>query len=354
MKVLIVGATFNSNFGDLLFSHLFYDKCKEVGFEHVSFWQWPKHVLCDFVRNELDYHEKISVWQALRYDALILQSGGMMGDRIYTKNGVKLRFIRFFIPTLLFTLMRKPVYILGCGGGPLYSGRMRKMARFVWNRAKRITVRDEETRDYFLSIGVTHEIQVTSDTAQVITPQQLPAFEKSAELDNYLKGRKMLLHVAHFPKKGDVQDSVILPAIREFLQAHPDYALVVTTDKAEKNDQTIAFMNDKKDYLFCPYRDCYQLASLLNCANVIITLGLHMGIVGAALGKSVISFPHNYNKTHRYYKQIGESERCIPLTDVTQSLVLSQLEKFHSTHIVLSPQIRELAKRNLDIISELR
>ena len=272
---------------------------------------------------------------------------------IYSKKGVKLRFMRFFVPTLLFTLLRKPVYILGCGGGPLYSGTLRKMAKFIWNRAKRITVRDEETRDYFQSIGVTSEIGVTSDTAQVITPQQLLPFGRRAELDTYLKGRKVLLHVAHFPKKGDVQDSVILPAIREFLQAHPDYALVVTTDKAEMNDQSIVFMSDKKDYLFCPYRDCYQLASLLNCADVIITLGLHMGIVGAALGKSVISFPHNYNKTHRYYKQIGESERCIPLADVTQSLVLSQLEKFHSTPIVLSQQIRELAKKNIDIIDDI-
>lgn len=352
MKVLLVGATFNSNFGDLLFSHLFYNKCKEVGFERVSFWQWPKHVLCDFVRNELDYHEKITLWDALTYDALILQSGGMMGG-IYSKNGVKLRFIRFFIPTLLFTLLRKPVYILGCGGGPLYSRTLRKMAKFIWSRAKRITVRDEETRDYFQSISVTREIEVTSDTAQVITPQQLPPFDRRAELDNYLKGRKELLFVAHFPKKGDAQERIILPAIRDFLKTHPDYALVVTTDKAETVDQTRDFMKDKKDYFIYPYHESYQLASHINCANVVITLGLHIGIVGASLGKSVIAFPHNYNKTHRYYKQIAESERCIPLTDVTQSIVLSQIEKFHSTPIVLSPRIRELAKRNLDIISEI-
>lgn len=353
MKVLIVGATFNSNFGDLLFSHLFYDKCKEVGFERVPFWQWLEHVLCDFVRNELDYHEEISILHAFRYDALILQSGGMMGDKIHTKNGVKLRFIRYFVPTLLFTILRKPIYILGCGGGPLYSRSLRKMAKFIWNRARRITVRDVETRDYFQSIGVTRGIEVTSDTAQVITPQLLPPFDRSAELDSYLKGRKLLLFVAHFPKKGDAQESIIFPAIREFLQTHPDYAIVVTTDKAETVDQTREFLNDKKDYLFCSYCDYFQLASLLNYANVIITLGLHIGIVGASLGKSVISFPHNYNKTHRYYKQIGESERCIPLTDVNQSLVLSQLEKFHSKPIVLSPQIRELAPKNIDIISEI-
>lgn len=276
-----------------------------------------------------------------------------MGDRIYTRNGVKLRFKRFFVPLLLFTILRKPVYILGCGGGPLYSWGMRKMARFIWNRARRITVRDVETRDYFQSIGVTREIEVTSDTAQVLMPQQLPLFEKSVDLDNYLNGRKVLLFVAHFPKKGDVQERVILPAIREFLQNHPEYALVVTTDKAEMVDQTREFLYDKGDYFFYPYHESYQLASFINCANVVITLGLHMGIVGASLGKSVIAFPHNYNKTHRYYKQIDESERCIALVNVTQTIVLRQLEKFHSVPIVLSSRIRELAKNNLDIIDDI-
>lgn len=315
MKVLIVGATFNSNFGDLLFSHLLYDKCKEVGFERVPFWQWPEYVLCDFVRNELDYHEEISILHAFRYDALILQSGGMMGDKIHTKNGVKLRFIRYFVPTLLFTILRKPIYILGCGGGPLYSRSLRKMAKFIWNRARRITVRDVETRDYFQSIGVTRGIEVTSDTAQVITPQLLPPFDRSAELDSYLKGRKLLLFVAHFPKKGDAQESIIFPAIREFLQTHPDYAIVVTTDKAETVDQTREFLNDKKDYLFCSYCDCFQLASLLNYANVIFnwqikrhgcnrpegTLVLHY----LTSDKQLSSFVLSQNDLHLQIKEKG-------------------------------------------------
>lgn len=354
MKVLLVGATFNSNFGDLLFSHLFYNKCKEVGFERVSFWQWPKHVLCDFVRNELGYHENISIWEALKYDALILQSGGMMGDRINNRSAAKLRFIRYFIPTLLFTLMRKPVYILGCGGGPLYSSPMRKMAKFIWNRASRITVRDVETRDYFQATGVTREIEVTSDTAQVITPQQLPPFEKSTDLDNYLKGRKILLFVAQPLHKEYPQQKDVLSAIQEFIQIHPEYALVVTTDKAEESARIKNyFLENEHDYWLYNYHDCYQLASLINCASVVVTHGLHIGIVGASLGKSVLSFAYYYSKTHRYYKQIGERERCIPLADVTQSLVLSQLEKFHSTPIVISPNIRALASKNIDIISEI-
>lgn len=353
MKALIVGATFNSNFGDLLFSHLFYNKCKEVGFERVSFWQWPKHVLCDFVRNELCYHEKLPLWQALRYDVLIMQSGGMMGDVSYSRQRVTLRFKRFILPALLFTLLRKPVYLMGCGGGPLYTWPMRMMAKFIWNRACRITVRNEETRDYFQSIGVTSEIEITSDTAQVITSEQLPTFDRSAELDGYLKGRKMLLFVPHYPKKGDIQQGEILPAIREFIKMHHDYAFVVTTDKEEANAVTRRFMKGESDTLFLPYSGSYQMASLLNRAHVVVTLGLHVGIMGASLGKSVISFPNFYSKTHRYYKQIGESERCIEYAKINKSIVINQLEKFHSKPIVLPSEIRALAKKNLDLISEI-
>lgn len=355
MKVLLVGATFNSNFGDLLFSHLFYDKCKEVGFERVSFWQWPKHVLCDFCRNELDYHEHISFWKAIKYDVMIMQSGGMFADAVGSFKGTYKRLLRYFLPALIFTLLHKPVYIIGVGGGrPLYTRLMRWIVRYVLNRAKRITVRDAETCQYFRSIGVTRSIEITSDTAQVITNENLPPFEDFSQLDKYLSDRKALLFHLHFPKKGDRQMTIILPAIREFIKKHPEYALMVATDKEEWVHKTYEYIKGEKDCYVYNYNNSWQLAAFINKASVVITLGLHVGIVASSLGKSVLSFPHHYEKTHRYYNQIGESGRCIELGKITHSIVVEQLEKYYARPIVISPKIRALAKANLDIIGEIR
>lgn len=358
MKVLLVGATFNSNFGDLLFSHLFYDKCKEAGFEKVSFWQWPKHVLCDFCRNELDYHEHISLWQAIKYDALILQSGGMMGEPRYSRQTTKLRFLRFVLPCLIFTLLRKPVYVLGCGGSPIYARWLRKLMVYVLNHAKYISVRNQETKEYYLEQGVKNCIHVTSDTAQVITPERLPKFVISQELEEHISNKKTLLLQFSYCKTDDEMVArKIVPAINDFLNEHPEYCVVMATDKETK---TTILENSLSKNALMPsevkvynYHDSWQLAALINRMDVVITTTLHVGIVGSSLGKNVLSFSLFYDKAKRYYKQIGEEGRCLPLRDIDTPEVYTQLQTYHDKPIVLSSHIRQLAVSNLNIIDEI-
>lgn len=359
MKVLLVGATFNSNFGDLLFSHLFYNKCKEVGFEHVSFWQWPEHVLCDFVRNELDYHEKITLWDALRYDALILQSGGMIGEPFYSRHTTKLRFLRFVLPCLLFTLLRKPVYVLGAGGRPIYAGWLRRMMIYVFNRAKYIAVRDQETHDYYKNIGVKNTIHVTTDTAQIITFEYLPELSIEPELVDFMTDHKLLMLQFSYDKRGDeIVAEKLAPAINSLLNEHPEYRVILTTDKEtecnvlESSKTKNAILPDRvKIY---NYRSSWQLAALINKMDVVITTTLHVGIVGSSLGKSVLSFSLYYDKAMRYFRNINEDGRCLSLKEINAQEVYTQLMAYYDKPILLSSHIRELAASNLNKIEDIK
>lgn len=358
MKALIVGATFNSNFGDLLFSHLFYDKCKDVGFERVSFWQWPKHVLCDFVRNELDYHEKLSLWQALRYNVLILQSGGMMGEPHYSRQTTKLRFLRFVLPCLLFTLLQKPVYVLGSGGSPIYAGWLRRMMVFVLNRAKYIAVRNQETHDYYKLAGVKNTIHVTSDTAQIITAQCLPELKVEPELEDFTTDHKLLLLQFSYSELSDEMVADILaPAINRFLKEHPEYRVILASDKV--TDRNVLKSSKTKNAILSGrvkiynYYDSWQLAALVNKMDVVMTVSLHVGIIGSSLGKSVLSFSLFYDKAKRYYSQIGEVGRCLPLREINAQQAYAQLQTYYDKPIMLPARLRELAASNLNKIEEI-
>lgn len=358
MKALIVGATFNSNFGDLLFSHLFYNKCKEVGFERVSFWQWPKHVLCDFCRNELDYHEKISLWQALRYDVLILQSGGMMGEPYYSRHTTKLRFLRFVLPCLIFTLLRKPVYVLGSGGSPIYAGWLRQMMVYVLNHAKYIAVRNQETHDYYKKVGVKNTIHITADTAQIIIPQSLPKLKIDFELEDYMANHKLLLVQFSNNKQDDeIIADKLAPAINRFLNEHPEFRVIIATDKEAGN---FILENSKTKSIILPqrvkiytYHDSWQFAALINRMDVIITTTLHVGIVGSSLGKSVLSFSLYYDKAIRYYRQIKEDGRCMPLRETDALKAYTQLQTYYDKPILLPDHVRQLAAANLSKIEEI-
>lgn len=359
MKVLLAGATFNSNFGDLLFSHLFYNKCKEAGFEKVSFWQWPRHVMCDFCREELGYHERITPWQAFRYDVLILQSGGMMGEPYYTRRATLLRFVRFVLPCLMFTLLRKPVYVLGSGGSPIYNGLLRRMMVYVLNHASYICVRNHETRDYYAAHGVKNEIHVTSDTAQVITPLCLPTLRIGQELNDFMEGhRSILLQVSTYSRNTDlIMATNMVPAINRFLKEHPDYRVIFATDKVTPIEwincmQTVKELPTDRLKIY-EYSNSWQLAALINRMDVVMTTTLHVGIVGASLGKSVLSFAAFYDKTRRYYKQIHEEGRCVPMRDVTPDIAYSMLCRYHAEPITLDARIRQLAASNLNVIEQI-
>ena len=358
MKVLLVGATFNSNFGDLLFSHLFYDKCKEVGFEKVSFWQWPRHVMCGFCREELGYHERITPWQAFRYDVLILQSGGMMGEPYYTRRATLLRFVRFVLPCLMFTLLRKPVYVLGSGGSPIFNGWLRRMMVYVLNHARYISVRNQETRDYYAAQGVINEIHVTSDTAQVINSQCLLPLHIEQRLIDFMDGYRTILLQMSYSKNVDPIVAVnIVPAIKRFLNEHPDYRVIFATDKVTPMEwinsmQTVNALPIDRLTVY-DYRNSLQLAALINRMDVVMTTTLHVGIVGASLGKSVLSFAAFYDKTRRYYKQIHEEGRCVPMRDVTPEIAYTMLCRYHDEPIALDARTRQMAASNLDVIEQI-
>ena len=358
MKVLLHGATNTSNFGDVLFARLVYKKCLDAGFESADFVRMPRYGVGEFVRRELSYTRRLSLAQMLKRDMLILIPGGYFGEDKGSFRSSAKRFLRYVFPALLFSVTGKPICILGVGGGPLSSPILRKFTVKLWNRALRITVRDEETAEYFKKYGVVREITVTSDASQVVTPALVPPFERERELrERFGKKKLILLHLAAKVERGDAFADNVVPALRRFLSEHPDYALAVSADIEYSKDTLLKMRSVQAlgtdDFFLYEYHDCMQFCALLNTVSLIITPKLHAGIVGAALGKSVISFPLHREKTRRYYRQIGEDGRCTEIDKLTPELAYMKLNEYYDKPITLSSEIRSLAESNLTIIDEL-
>ena len=358
MNVLIHGAAYTSNFGDILFAHLFYDKCRELNNCEVDFLQFPRYGICDFCRKELHYEHHISVFSSLKSDVLILMSGGYFGENKGSFINSIRRYLAYFFPTRIFQFFGKPVYVLGVGGGPLSTPFLRKSAVRLLNKAKVITVRDKETKDYFVKYGVKNHIEITSDTAQVIRSEMIPDYVNEQELVRAVGNHKLLFfHIIISGSNDEKYATSVVPGIIKFLNAHPEYQLVVGTDEIRSIDSIINSkcyqkLSDKVRYIH-EYRDCWQMVALLKRMDFVVTPKLHVGIVSATLGKSVISFPIHLEKTQRYYRQIGEAERSVHIDSVTTDIAYSLLERYHNIPIALNSEIRNAAKRNLDIINQI-
>lgn len=95
------------------------------------------------------------------------------------------------------------------------------------------------------------------------------------------------------------------------------------------------------------------MCSLINEMDCIVTEKLHVGVVGCALNKCVVTFPCHREKTDNFYRSIGESERCVNVRILDIDKVKSQLEKFHNRPVYISEDLRMRAEMNLSVLDDI-
>ena len=354
MKIMLHGATNMSNYGDFLFAEFFYHKLKKDGHD-VEFYAHPRYGISDYFARYLKVTpDRQNYWERVKQsDCLVFISGGYFVEP--RKPGLIAEvkhYERYMKPATYFLRHNKPIYVLGVGAGPFSNKLFSLQARKVLNHATVVTVRDEESKRYCNAFGVQNDVIITSDTALLIGEflKTIKSNTPRFELD---EGRKMLL--LHLDSNSEVKakiQEVIVPAIRCFLDYNKDYSLYIAADGVKENALYAEYQKMLSDYQpkILVYDDPWVLTRQIERADLIVTTKLHMGIVGSALGSSVVSFPFVPQKTKRFYKQIGEPDRCSPLTDINQDMVLEMLEKYKDSRIQLPEELIAKARMNLELL----
>lgn len=354
MKILIHGCICTTNFGDALFAKLFYETLNTKNNE-VDFLSAPHIGISDFFRKEIGYDKHVGFFKVLHSDVLVMMSGGYLGDDTFSLKNSIMRYIRYYFLTGVFQLLRKPVYFVGVGGGPLYSKWLQRIVANVLNKAKYISVRDKETYDYMIEYGVKNKMVITSDTALVLTSDAIDTKKLS---ENALTGEKYLFF--HYVSKKSLEQKIaenVIPAINKFLIEHENYKVIFGCDEVKN----IEDMLSSSCYKLLPegrvilneYIGVKQLCEVLNSVDFIITPKLHVGIVGAALNKSVISFPIHREKTERFYRQIQQGGRSLHLDKLTTEIAYDKINEYYDKPIIISEEIRNSAISNLDVLKTL-
>ena len=355
MKVMLHGATNMSNYGDYLFAELFYNALRERSIE-TEFYSHPKYGVSDYFCKYLGYtpYGKTNKKMIQECDALVYISGGYFTE---PRTGGLLaelqRAKRYFEPAKYFMSAHKPIYILGVGAGPFSQKLYSRRAKEIIEYSSLVTVRDAESAEYCQEFGISKSIIVTSDTALVVREY----LQKKTNVPQFLveNGKKMLLF--HIDSNAEVKtriDSIIRPAVLQFIKNNPEYQLYLTADGKKNatlyNEYELMFKEVNPVVLI--YDDPWVLTRQIEKADLIITTKLHMGIVGSSLGRSVVSFPFVPQKTKRFYKQIGEADRCVSLADINQDIVLQMLERYRNERIKISDELIDRARKNLTFLPQ--
>lgn len=359
-QIVIHGATNGSNFGDILFARIFYNACAALPDMKVNFLETRLlgEGCGDFLRKDLDYKGKMSVKDWFRMDTFILMSGGYFGDdKKGFKQSIK-RWYRYFLAARIMQILGKDIYILGVGGGPIFSSFLRREAVKLINGARYVSFRDEETRQYFAEYGVTKDVTVTSDTAQILCPEKIDVSPKIKALCNSIqKPRIILLHLIPNKESDNTINELIIPIINKFLKNHEEYGVICCFDGYFSDvspSDTLAYKQicteNKASYDYC---SSIELCELIKSVDFVITFKLHVGIVGASFSKSVASFPFHREKVERYYRQIGEIGRCKHINKYSSKEFEYVIERYYDKPIILDHEIREKALQNIAVIKEM-
>lgn len=352
-KILIHGSINTANFGDVLFAEMFFNYIKDNNLGEPHFLATSRIGISDYVRKYISYYDVFKLKDIKKASLIVFMSGGYLGDSNKSIRGSLTRWGKYPFVYLIARFHRVPVVVCGVGGGPLYHWFNRMFFCSLLKYAKFVTVRDEQTKEYFETLGVKNKINSTTDSAILLTDKTFQCLDSKVkeELHNAIGDKKKLyIHVPHTQHIIDGYKKELIPAINQFIAEHPEFGVVFITDEQHGIPINLIESVDTKYKYVYHYTYPDQLCAFLSLADVVVTAKLHVGIISASFGLSVISFPLHQHKTWRFYAQINETDRSVPFSEMTQETVLHQLNKYYNMPITISSELRTKAAQNLSII----
>ena len=351
MKILLHGSTNNgaigtSNYGDLIYGQQLFEHFTDKGHE-VSFFR-PS----DFFRKYV-YDGKESRVTLSNADLFVYFPGGYFGEGPFPSPKVNFtHFCRFMFPGLAAVFSRIPVIAVGVGAGPVKSPFFSCPIKYIGKHSVFITVRDRESCEALTALGLKN-VTPSSDMilSMNIKQKEIPAAILSP-LRRASKGKKILLvHYNH----ASLALEKFAAAVKSFIRNHPGYSVVAASDSIlpNENENYERFRRlsgtDPFHYL---YDNPFEFSSLVGLADVVLTCKLHVGVVAAMFRKSVVCAADHYEKTSRFYRQIGEERRCLSLYRCTETEIEELLNRYEELPVRIPEEIVELSRIHWKKIDE--
>ncbi len=347
MKVLLNGATRGTNFGDYLFAQMFQDYVSEKIGEDNVFWYEGRYALSEFYKMNLKYDRK---YRLKDIDALVCISGGYFCGDDHSFRDYILRYLAYFHIALKCIRMKKKIAIIAVEVGQSGSKLIDRIQRYILSKANLVVVRNIESLEQLNKYGVNNAI-CTADSVHAITEEMFNSTRIPVEIEDEIRP-KIFLHI-QFLNAHSVHDKII-PALNTFLAKHPEYCVVIGTDqyvpdKIDALKEISKTISCDKVFVY-EYGNPIALCKVLNNMDFIITPKLHVGIVGATLGKSVVSFSFHTQKIARFYNQLEENGRSLPVSEFDEEKAVNMMETYHNIPITVPAEITEKAQNNFKIL----
>ncbi|MBA4809159.1 polysaccharide pyruvyl transferase family protein [Brevundimonas sp.] len=313
MTIALHGSYFRYNFGDTLLCRLF---CHWI--HKVTDGESVVLPIADEINKNLIGAEKRGVMSTYNARALLFCGGGYFSEPSGDLNRWSIRaYLRHIWLAEAAMKLNRPYAIIGVGAGPLTTPWLRKRVLRVFENAVSVVVRDQESYDFLIELGVTRPIVVATDAVLSLTDDAYTEDSHITALADQIHASGKRLLVVHTNCHPTARELAVVDTAAEWAASQPDVHVIFADDSVSRRKVTwpttlkakfpgLASRSDIFAYDGHPDR----LITLLKKSDGIVTTKLHVGIVGSVLERPVVSVP-KHSKTPRFYRQIGLSDQCV-------------------------------------------
>ena len=304
--------------------------------------------------NAVHTFDLFRVFRAMCHSTLYLSGGGSL-----IQDATSTRSLLYYLHSIRDAKKRGcKVMMFGCGIGPVQRKNNRKRAAaYICRYVDRITLRDEQSLDELMSLGVSGvPVKVTADMALLLAP----AAEEKVEmlLHSQLIGTSTpYLLLAPRPWQGAEQH---IPALADAaVHAQKTYGLApVLLAMEPKRDRPVcdtlaALLHEKGQpatVLDAP-EDAALCVGLIRSAAAVLSMRLHALIFAAGQGKPCAGIVYD-PKVSGFMKSLGERQFCA-LEDADSTRLCRLVDEMMAAGSTSADTLRERANENFIQAREL-
>lgn len=343
MNILLHGATNwgSSNFGDVIYADQVARHIARIADRAIVQIAEPSEFVSKWMPSFVA--KGISISNA---DALVYIPGGYFGEG--HSSGLLnnlIHFLRFFPLGLRAVWSKVPIAIIGIGAGPINSPLFRLPIKSICSHAEIITVRDHESYVALLGLGILNVAEAFDLILAMDIKSALKPCGKIRALRMRYPNKKMLF--VHF-NHSEIASDMFASAVVKLMKAHPEYLVITGFDQVFKDaeERMQRFLDRVPDAHVIDYEDPYELVDVLQQCDCVLTCKLHVGVVAAMFGKSVVCAAEHPEKTQRFFNEIGQGERCASLYSADENDVMGMLQRFIDVPIIIPDELYESAMKS--------
>lgn len=274
-RIIIQGAGFTDNFGDVLFYDIFLKECIKQRIEADLL------RISNKVSRHLPYKEEEKgnfIKRIKRADGIVFIGGGYLGEPPHLTKRLKfmwglrtIKNILYIVPFCIF--FRKKIIIIGAGAGPITNPITRGIVKIMANYSEKTILRDYESLNFLKSLGVEQSKLIESVDTAILIRNYYDIEEVNIEDQN-----SIILHLSESPDNSE-KISVLVNDVDQFLKENPKYKLKAITDhNGGGQNRAIDFLKEKyKDKIETHiYESPEKLINFINNSSIVITNKLHI------------------------------------------------------------------------------